>query len=414
MRDTTLLRTLLPFRRLSVHGVKIDEIGDVIVAVSVRGVSRCGGCGRKRPRYDRGDGKPRRWRHLDVANRRCYLEAELCRVDCPNCGVKVEAVSWAEQGARHTRQFDDLVTWLARCMDKTAVSVFSGVSWRTVGRIIERVVRRRKDPVDLTKLRAIAIDELSFRKGHHYLTLVTDLDSGRIVWGKEGRTAETLSEFFDELGEETCKQIEWTAIDMCAAYRKAIRAKLPNAKIVYDRFHVQQLVSEAVDETRREDWRQTKGTPEGDAIKRSRYALLKSPWNLTPSQEKSLASVQANNKRVYRAYLLKETFVDIYRRLLQPGWARRRMNSWLAWASRSRLPAFVKLAGTIRKHLDGILRYFETGYTTGVAEGWNNKARLATRQAYGFHSATAVLAMIDLRCSRIDVPLPRATRSNTR
>lgn len=408
MRDTTLLRALLPFRRLSVRGVRIDDIGDVIVEVAVRGVSRCGECERKRPRYDQGDGEPRRWRHLDVGYRRCYLEAELCRVDCPDCGVKVEAVSWAEHGARHTTQFDDLVTWLARCMDKTAVSVFARTSWRTVGRIIERVVRRRKDPIDLTKLRAIAIDELSFRKGHHYLTLVTDLESGRIVWGKEGRSAATLTEFFDELGEETCKQIEWAAIDMCAAYSKAIRDKLPNAKIVFDRFHVQQLVSDAVDETRREDWRCAKGTPEGDAIKKSRYALLKNPWNLTPKQEQSLASVQANNKRVYRAYLLKEMFVETFRRLLTPRSARRRLKKWLAWASRSRLPAFVKVARTIREHLVGIVRYFETGYTTSRAEGNNTKARLATRQAYGFHSAAAVLAMIELRCSGIRVPLPHA------
>lgn len=407
MRDTTLLRSVLPFRRLSVLGTRIDEIGDVIVSVRVRGVSRCGECGRKRPRYDRGDGEPRRWRHLDVGYRRCYLEAELWRVNCPDCGVKVEAVTWAEHGARHTIQFDDLVTWLARCMDKTAIHVLMGISWRTVGRIIERVVRRRKDPVDLAKLRAIAVDELSFRKGHHYLTLVTDLDSGRIVWGKEGRSAATLTEFFDELGEATCKLIEWAAIDMCAAYFKAIRDKLPNAKIVFDRFHVQQLVSDAVDETRREDWRLTKGTPEGDAIKKSRYALLKSPWNLTPKQEQSLASIQANNMRVYRAYLLKETFIDIYRRLLMPGWAKRRLKKWLAWASRSRLPAFVKVARTIREHMVGILRYFETGYTTSRAEGNNSKARLATRQAYGFHSAAAVLAIIELRCSGIHVPLPR-------
>ena len=390
------------------RGISIDEIGDLTVSVAVRGVSRCGECGRKRPRYDRGDGKPRRWRHLDVAHRRCFLEAELWRVNCPDCGVKVEAVSWAEHGARHTMQFDDLVTWLARCVDKTAICVLMGIGWRTVGRIIERVIRRRKNPVDLSKLRAIAVDELSFRKGHHYLTLVTDLDSGRIVWGKEGRSAATLTEFFDELGEETCKQMEWAVIDMCAPYQKAIRAKLPNAKIVFDRFHVQRLISDAVDETRREDWRQTKGTPQGDAIKESRYALLKNPWNLTPKQEQSLASVQANNKRVYRAYLLKEMFVEIYRRLLQPGWAKRRLKSWLAWASRSRLPAFVKVARTIREHMVGILRYFETGYTTGVAEGWNNKARLATRQAYGFHSATAVLAMIYLRCSGVRVPLPRS------
>lgn len=408
MRDTTLLRALLPFRRLSVQSVKIDEIGHVIVGVRVRGVSRCGECGRKAPRYDRGDGKLRRWRHMDLANRRCWLEAELCRVECTKCGVRVEAVSWADHQARHTYPFEDLVTWLAMRLDKTAVVEFLGIGWRTVGRIIERVVARRRDPVDLTKLRAIAVDELSFRKGQHYLTLVTDLDSGRIVWGKEGRSAATLAEFFDLLGEDVRGRIEWVAMDMSAGYCKAVKESLPNAKVVYDRFHVQALISDAVDETRREEWRLTKGTPEGYALKNSRYALLKNPWNLTPKQEHALATVQAGNRRLYRAYLLKETFADIFRSLLTPGWAKRRLNAWLAWASRSRLPAFVKAARTVREHLPGILRYFETGYTTSTAEGWNTKARLATRQAYGFHSASAVLSMVELRCSRIRVPLPRA------
>lgn len=407
MRDTTLLRSLLPFPRLSVLGVRADQDA-IVVRVAVRGTSRCGECGRKCPRYDRGDGKSRLWRHLDIGWRKCWLEADLWRVSCPDCGVHVEAVSWAVHGARHTHQFDDLVTWLARCLDKTAICTLLAIGWRTVGKIIKRVVERRREAVDFTTLRVIAVDELSFRKGQHYLTLVTDLESGRIVWGKEGRSAATLIEFFEHIGRETCERIEWVAIDMCAAYRKAVRERLPNAKVVFDRFHVQQLLSEAVDEARREEWRRSRGTPEGDAIKKSRYALLKSPWNLTPKDQLRLASVQEGNKRVYRAYLLKETFVDVYRSLALPETARDRLKAWLAWASRSQLPAFVKVARTIRDHFDGILRYFETGYTTGMAEGWNAKARLATRQAYGFHSAGAVLAMIELRCSRIHVPLPRA------
>jgi len=120
-----------------------------------------------------------------------------------------------------------------------------------------------------------------------------------------------------------------------------------------------------------------------------------------------LADVQQGNRRLYRAYLLKETFADIFRRLPPPRIARRRLGAWLAWASRSKLPAFVKVARTIRDRSEGILRYFETDYTTGPAEGRNNKARFATRQAYGFHSASAVLATVYLRCSGVTVPLPR-------
>jgi transposase len=169
---------------------------------------------------------------------------------------------------------------------------------------------------------------------------------------------------------------------------------------------VQQLLSAAVDEVRREEWRELRDTDEGRAIKNTRWALLKRPWNVTPKQDETLAILSRTNSRIYRAYLLKESFAGIYDRLLLPGWARRRIQEWLAWASRSRLSAFVRVARTVRQHLDGILGYFETGYTTSHSEGLNTKARLATRQAFGFHSAGAVCAMIDLRCTGLVIPLP--------
>jgi transposase len=215
-----------------------------------------------------------------------------------------------------------------------------------------------------------------------------------------------LAEFFAEIGPLACARIRHVAMDMSEAYAKAVRASVPNAEIVYDRFHVQKLVSAAVDKTRREEWQRLRGTLEGNAIKHTRWALLKSPWNLTQKQDEALARPQSNNQRLYRAYLLKESFVDIYRALPQAGWARRKMSAWLSWASRSKLGALVHAARTIRKHLDGVLAYFRTGYTNSQAEGLNNKARLATRHAYGFHSADAVRAMIELRCSGIHLTMP--------
>lgn len=144
-------------------------------------------------------------------------------------------------------------------------------------------------------------------------------------------------------------------------------------------------------------------------MKNTRYALLKNPWNLTPKQEGALATLQASNKAIYRAYLMKESFVDIFRHLFSVRTARRKFTEWLSWASRSRLQPFVNAAQTVKKHFKGILAYFETGYTTSMSEGFNNKARLATRRAYGFHSASAFLAMIELTCPGVPVPLPRCT-----
>jgi transposase len=133
---------------------------------------------------------------------------------------------------------------------------------------------------------------------------------------------------------------------------------------------------------------------------------LKRPWNVTPTQKGSLARLQRSNAPLYRAYLLKESFCGIFDRLLLPHNAARSMREWLGWAVRSKLEPFRKVAKTIKAHLDGILAFFDTGFTTGPAEGLNNKARLATRQAYGFQSAAAVLAAIILRCTGLEIPLP--------
>ncbi len=344
---------------------------------------------------------------MDLAGSRCYIQASLRWTDCKICGIAVEQVPWAPARSSFTYCFEDVVAWLVREMSKTAVSKLVGVDWKTVGRIIERVVQRCREPIDLTNLTAISVDEISYRKGHRYLTLVIDIEKGRVVWGNEGKSAESLKAFFDEIGEEACAKIKHAAIDMGKAFIKAITENLPNARIVFDRFHVQAVVSGAVDEVRREEWRcTTKGSPERKALKRSRYALLKNPWNLTTKQEMKLASLQETNKRIYRAYLLKESFADIFRSFPIVQEAEMRMSEWLGWASRSKLKPFVKAATTIREHLGGILAYFETGFTTGISEGFNNKARLATRRAYGFHSPQAALAMIELTCTGLEISLP--------
>lgn len=408
MRAETVARRLLLFPRLSVLGLKFetDELGDevLVVEVAVRGRSRCSRCGRKCPRYD--ELQLRRWRHLDFGAWRIFLEARLWRVECKRCGVGVEQVSWADARSRFTRPFEDLVAWLAQRSDKTAISTMLRISWRAVGRIIERVVARRREPIDWTKVTAIAVDELSIRKGQRYLTLVYDLEAGRVLWTKEGRSKATLEAFFAEIGPEACARIRHAAIDMFEAYAQAIGQWLPNATLVYDRFHVQQLASKAMDELRRDEWQRLRGTDAANGIKHLRWALLRNPWNATPREQQRLSALPKQNKLLYRGYLLKEALADIYRNLYTPPWAKRRLSEWLDWAVRSRLEPFRKLARTIKRCFDGVLAYFATGYTTSLAEGKNTKARLATRQAYGLHTADAVRAMIDLRCTGLVIPLP--------
>lgn len=404
MRISTLLRELFGFSRTIYERISIED-EEVIVDVRVRGRARCPGCKRKGPIYDHREA--RTWRHLDFGGRCCRIRARLRRVQCRRCDtIRAELVPWAAPGLDYTYAFEDLVGWLAQQSSQSMVEQLCRIAWRTVGKIVMRVKDRRSRPIDPEKLGAIGVDELSWRKGHYYVTVVTDLDSGRVIWVGEGKGADTLASFFKEIGPEACARIRHAAIDMSAAYEKAILEYLPNATLVFDRFHVQKLVSEAVDSVRREEWQRLRGTTQGDAIKHSRWALLKNPWNLTQRQGEKLANLQSSNERLYRAYLLKESFAGIYGDLPSTAEASTRLDKWLAWASRSKLEPFQKLARTIRRHRNGILAFFETGYTNGLTEGMNNKARLATRRAYGFHRVQAVMAMIELCCGGIQIPIP--------
>ena len=402
MRVTTLLKRLLGIKHVVVEGFEaILGCLELTVKPSWR-FHRCSNCGKIcKGSYDHR--RMRSWRYLDFGGVSVYLVYRLARVDCPSCGVVVEKVPWNRNvESRFTEDFEDQVVYHAQRTDKTTVTHLFHIGWRTVGRIMKRVAKRmgREDLLD--GLERIAIDEISYRKHHHYLTLVADHDHRRIVWGKKGKDAETLAAFFEALGEQRCKIIRVVSMDMSKAYIKVVREKLPWAQIVFDRFHVEKLVNDALDKTRREEWQRLRRTDDEKIIKKMRWVLLKRPWDLDTDEWQRLSILQKRNARVYRAYLLKESFSNILDGR-QPNVAKRKIQRWLSWACRSRLPEFVRVARTIREHLDDIVAYIRHRVTNGLIEGLNNKARLITRRAYGFHSAEATLAMIMLCCSGLEL-----------
>ncbi len=406
MRVTTVFRKLLGVTKLLVKNVDFAFDGLVVHVRPRWRLPRCSHCSKQAPGYDR---KPaRKWRHLALGRYSIWLSYAPQRVDCPRCGVRVEQVPWATPQSRFTRDFEEMVAYLAQGTDKTKVAKLMGISWVTVGSIVERIVDARLDPERLEDLRRIGVDEFSYRKRHRYLTIVVDHDRGRVIWAGEGRSAEVLEGFFGGvLGIDRCFNIKEVTIDMAGGYIKAIENWLHQADIVFDRFHVQRLASDAVDEVRRSMVREIEDPEEAKAIKRSRFALLKNPWDLTTSQQMKLSEVQSRNKRLYRAYLLKETLADALN-YLQPKRAERALRDWLAWASRSKLKPFVKVSRTIRQHFDGVVAYVRTRLTNGLVEGLNNKLRMIARRAFGFHSASALIAMLFLNSGgiQLDPPLP--------
>jgi transposase len=399
-------------RMLRLPGASVVDVSfgveGVIVSVRLRRrrrvCSRCGQTGRQLEIHDR---RVKRWRHLDLGANRCVIECELRRLRCRDCGVHLEAVPWARPGSQHTRDLEDVVAWLAQQMAKAPIAGLLRIGWDTVGRIVARVVADRLDERRLAGLIAVGVDEISYRRGQRYLTSVVDHRSGAIVWCAAGRNAQTLQAFFDELGDRRTT-IRAVSIDMSGGYEKAIRANAPDAEICFDPFHVVRLAQRAVDQVRRDEWNahERSHTPKGRWIKGTRWSLLKAPEKQSIPQLALLGEVQHANKALYRAFLLKEELRLLYQ-LDDPRLAPAHLDSWLAWASRSRLVPFVKLARTIRRHRAGILAAIRLGLTNGRLEGLNSRIRLISHRSFGFHSATPLIALVYLCCSGITIELPR-------
>ena len=416
MRNARLWRTLLGVEKTVIETMEMDDDGVLVFSVRATGSMRhrCGRCQRRCPRYDLGDGR-RRWRSLDSGSVRVELEADSPRVSCRIHGVSVVAVPWARHGSGHTHHFDAQVAWLATQTSKTAITQLMRIAWRTVGAIITRVwadTEKLHDQfADLTR---IGIDEISYKRGHKYLTVIVDHDSGRLVWAAPGQDKATLASFFDALGPERSALITHVSADGAAWIAAVVAARCPNAVRCADPFHVVKWATEALDDVRRAAWndarkaarlneaRRGRGRPAKDAparpdsaratgVKNSRYALWKNPENLTEKQKVKLAWIVQTDPTLGRAYYLKEGLRVIFK--LPHDEAAEALDKWVGWARRCRIPAFVKLQRSIVTHRPAILASIEHGLSNGRVESMNTKIRLMTRIAFGFASPDALIAL---------------------
>ena len=397
MRATSLLKKMLGLKKMRICGVKVvDDDLEVDVAPTLK-VARCSGCGcRARRIYD---ARERCWRHVDLGPMKVRLRYRLRRVICARCGVVTEMVPWAAHDSWFTLAFEDQVAYLAQQCSKTTVADLMRVAWGTVGAVAERVVRRHLPDDLLDGLRRIGVDELSYRKHHEYVTIVVDHDSGRVIWARRGKSAATLAEFFRELGPERCARLERVSIDMSLAYENAVREFAPAAEIVFDRFHVQRLVHDALDEVRRSEVRVAVEARARRRLKNTRFALQRRPWNTTDADRTKLSELQRTNRRLYRAYLLKEGLAVVLDGDAGP--VETKLREWIRWARRSQLATFARAAATIRDRMYGVLAYCRTRLTNAAVEGLNGKIRTITRRSFGFHSASALISMLFLCCCGI-------------
>ena len=451
MRITAAFSRLLRLRGVWVRSVSFEP-DRVVVVVALRrrrlACPRCSYSTRHRESRQRHDSV---WRHLDLGVWRLEVHARLRRLRCPEHGALVEGVPFARHGARFTRDFESLVAWLATKTDKTATCRLTRIDWHTIGRIIERVGEELLDGDQLTDLFEISIDEVAWRKGHRYLTLVGDHRRRCVVWGAEGKGQAAADRFFSELDPdlltvapppkaETVEiQAEPTAapepeagaqdspagigeragkltavtMDMGEGYAKSVRQHAPQAVIAIDNYHVVQLATKALDEVRREHWNELRQAGDKHAakgFKDARWSLLKNPQDLTDRQTDTLAALHAAGGKIPRAWAMKEMVRAIFAPGLNEHTVAKLIDRLLSRLSRSRLKPFVRLGRTIRKHRQGILAARRLKLSNARAEALNNRVKLIVRRAYGFHSANAALALVHLTCGPLTLTLPHEQR----
>ncbi|HEX6597599.1 MAG TPA: ISL3 family transposase [Acidimicrobiales bacterium] len=405
MRVKTVLRSVLGLcREVVIRGFELEQAdggGRPRLVVSVRVKmgrrGRCGRCSTPSPWFDRGDGE-RSWRHVDVGYALCELVADAPRVSCPNHGPTVAEVPWARHDSAFSRALEDLVVWEAVVANKAAAALRYSLSWRAVNNACVRVATEALGRTDLLEgLLAIAIDEVKYKKGQRYLTVVCDHLSGKVVWAAKGRSKDTVAAFFAALGDERAARLAFVTCDGAEWIHSVVTDKAPAATVCLDTFHVIGWATDALDQVRRSEWntlRRSGAAGGAKALKGLRWVLLRNWENLSAKQKSVIRTLGLANRRMFRAWQLKEELRDIFAMPLIA--ARTALDAWLSYASRSRLVPFVRLARTIRRFRASIEATIEWRITNGIAES-NNAAigRLRTN-ARGFHDADAFITMIML------------------
>ncbi len=329
----------------------------------------------------------RRVRDLPCGDTRIYLELEIRRVDCKRCGkVKQEKLDWLAENPFYTKRFAFFVGRRCRVTTIKDVAQETHLDWKTVKELEKQYMRQQLRRAGTPAPRVIGVDEISMRKGHIYRIVVSDLIRRRPIWfGGEDRKEASMALFYDWLGEKKTRGIRLAVMDMWKPFYNVTAARAPQAAILYDKFHILRHLGDALDEVRKSEYRRLSGQ-DRSYIKGQKYTLLSHRENLTLKGRQALKKVLTANQRLNTAYLLRESFGQLWD-YEREGWARRFFENWRASLKWQRLKPYEKFAEMIDRHWDGIAAYCkpENKVALGFVEGLNNKIRVIQRRAYGLH-----------------------------
>lgn len=438
----TLCKKLLNVKSAVIEGANFytDEDGVNHILIHARPnvwhEDDCPFCHKRCRRYDKKNPHPRIWRGVDWGSTLVEISYDTHRIECPEHGVLVADVPWAYPGSGFTKDFDLTVGWLATYLPRSTVSEYMRIDWETVGRCVHRTMNDIEPEISrrLDGLVNIGIDETSYKKGHKYITIVVNHDTNTVVWAAQGHGKSVLTQFYRQLTPEQLSSIRVVTGDGAKWITECVNAFTPGCERCVDPFHVVEWAMEALDEVRREAWREAydealqlatehhgkKGRPSADdveasmvkdarakanEIKNSAYALGKAPEHLTENQQAKVEMIAKNNNRLYRAYCMKE-MLRLLLKMKDVNEAEAELKQWLWRASHSRIDAFKKLYQKVRRHKEHILNAIRLGMSNARIEAINNKIKLIIRKAYGFRNIQNMLDMVYLVCSDLRITLP--------
>lgn len=347
----------------------------------------CSGCGRRRPGYD--TLPRRRFEFIPAWGIRVFFLYAPRRVACPACDVRVERMPWAAGKHQLTETYAWFLAGWARRLSWKEVAKAFRTTWDHVFCSVEMAVNWGLRHRDLSGVDAIGVDEIAWQRGHKYLTLVYQIDAGRrrLLWLGRERKTRTLLRFFRWFGKERTARLQYICSDMWKPYLKVIAKKAGHATHILDRFHIMASLSKAIDQVRAEEARQLKREGHEPVLTKTRWLLLKRPENLTAKQEPKLAQLLRYNLKSVRSYLLKEEFQRLWS-YTSPYWAGQFLDRWCTKTMRSKIEPMKKVARQLRRHRPLLLNWFRAKgqFSSGIVEGFNNKAKLTTRKSYGFRT----------------------------
>jgi transposase len=403
MRDTTLLQLALALTPpWTVSRSDFDPEGhrlDIEIDFPPGSRFACPNCGAADcPAYDT---ERKTWRHLNFFQHQAYLNARVPRVRCDTCGIKTVGVPWARPDSGFTLLFEALVMTMISAMPVKAVARIVGEHDTRLWRMVHHYVDAARGRADASGVTRLAIDETAARRGQDYITLFVDIDQARVLFATEGNDAETVAAFADDLAAhggdpETISEV---CIDMSAAYIKGVGESLPEAEITFDKFHAVKIINDAVEKVRRAEQKSQ------SLLRGTRYIWLRNPANLSARQRATLEGLPTRHLKTARAYQIRLAFQDLYNQpSVQDGAGF--LKKWYFWATHSKLDPIIDAARTVKRHWNGILRWFDSKIANGLIEGINSLVQAAKAKARGYRTTRNLIAMVYLIAGKLDMQLP--------